>query len=470
MELTGNLVVEGTLEMKPKPGVHHTLRFVDVDERRFVGGGMEVLDSDVGLWVMGHGQLDIEGEPRAGWNRTGSDPTWKATDEILTTPFAPGDYLTFAPHSGALSTVTGPDGRVFTQEAFNLTRSVRIEGTPTGRSHIFIRSSKPQNIRHAAIRYMGPRLPSSRGGSALVVGRYGLHFHMCGDGSRGSVVRGTVLRECGSHAFVPHLSHGIGFRDCIAHLVNEDAFWWDRGRQNASDDIVYDHCLVAGVGPSSGRHGYTMSGFNLPDGKDNVVRDSVVAGNFGSGSASGFQWQSGASGIFLFQGCVAHNNRNDGIFVWQNNSTHHVIEDFVAFRNRIGIQHGAYSNAYEYRHCMTFGNQAGLVVNARSSRRPKKQLTWRGCEFSDGVVVNTSFKTDADQPALIVDSPCASVQVDERNAGRSTFDFVRCGLNPSDWTVTSMHANSVYRVQEDGGSAYRVNPDGTTVAIPPFAK
>ena len=80
LELTGNLVVMGTLEMKPRPGVRHTLRFVGVDEAAFVGGGMEVLDSDVGLWVMDQGRLDIEGAPRAGWNRTGTHPTWSARD------------------------------------------------------------------------------------------------------------------------------------------------------------------------------------------------------------------------------------------------------------------------------------------------------------------------------------------------------------------------------------------------------
>ncbi len=103
LELRGNLVVQGTLEMKPNPGVRHILRFVGIDEEDFVGGGMKVLNSDVGLWVMGSGKLDIRGEPRAGWNRTGPDTTWKSNDEILTTPFAPGDYTTFAKYTAAPS-------------------------------------------------------------------------------------------------------------------------------------------------------------------------------------------------------------------------------------------------------------------------------------------------------------------------------------------------------------------------------
>ncbi|HEY4727446.1 MAG TPA: G8 domain-containing protein, partial [Actinomycetes bacterium] len=47
LELHGNLVVEGTLEMvAPNPNVHQTVRFVGIDERAVRGGGHEVLDSD----------------------------------------------------------------------------------------------------------------------------------------------------------------------------------------------------------------------------------------------------------------------------------------------------------------------------------------------------------------------------------------------------------------------------------------
>jgi hypothetical protein len=472
MELTGNLVVEGTLEMKPNPGVQHTLRFVGIDESRFVGGGMDVLDSDVGLWVMGRGRLDIEGLNRVGWNRTGTDDTWKKTDEILTTPFAPGDTTTFAPYQGRLNTAKAPDGRVFRQEAFNLTRSVRIEGTPQGRAHIFIHSTAPQNVRYAALRHMGPRTPV--GGqeiSTSVLGRYGLHFHMCDNGSRGSEVTGVVVRDCGGHAFVPHNSHGVTFRDCIAFNVNQDAFWWDRGTGMATNDTLYDHCLAAGLVPIPSFRGYTLSGFNLPDGKNNAVLDSVVAGNRGNKTASGFQWQSGTKGTWLFRDCIAHNNHADGIFVWQNNGNKHLIQDFVGFRNSVGIQHGAYSNAYMYERCLTFENGSGLLINAVSAREPRGQLSWENCVFSDGVAVGSHAKSDAGQPALIVDSLCTSVVVDEEGHkdGAGAYDFIRCDLDPTDWAVLTMFPDSRYRVQNSGGSAYQVNPDGTTTSIPAFA-
>lgn len=76
VEIAGNLVVLGTLEMKPNPGVVHTLRFMGINEATFVGGGNVMLESDPGPWVMGSGRLDLIGAEKVGWNRTGSDPTW----------------------------------------------------------------------------------------------------------------------------------------------------------------------------------------------------------------------------------------------------------------------------------------------------------------------------------------------------------------------------------------------------------
>jgi hypothetical protein len=88
-----NVVVEGTLRMKPaSPQVVHRLVFEGIDEARFVGGGMDVLESDIGLWVIGSGVLDIAGSPKVAWNRTGIDPTWLPTDELRVTPTDRGDF------------------------------------------------------------------------------------------------------------------------------------------------------------------------------------------------------------------------------------------------------------------------------------------------------------------------------------------------------------------------------------------
>jgi hypothetical protein len=474
LELRGNLVVRGTLEMKPNKGVRHILRFVGIDETRFVGGGMDVLASDVGLWVMGSGKLDIRGDPRAGWNSNGQDATWRRGDEVLTTPFAPGDSTTFARYSGGsassaggLATVKGPDGRVFTQEAFNLTRTVRIEGTRRGRTHIFIRSSAPQSIRYAAIRHVGPRQGALPNENHFVVGRYGLHFHMCGDGSRGSQVVGTVVRDCGSHAFVPHMANGITFEDCVAYSVNEDAYWWDPGA--ATNDTMWNHCLAAKMVPIPSFRGYRLAGFLLGGGTGNSLIDSVAVGNLGKSGATGFIWPETGSGLWTFQGCIAHNNTTDGIFVWQNNSSPNVIQDFVAFRNRYGIEHGAYNNAFAYERCATFENGRGLRLHAVSVAADSGPLRWIDSNFADGIEV-IPHRLAPQAPALIVDSPCSFVLVAEADGqAGGAYDFIRTGLEPSDWTVSSMHGSSVYRVQRADGTAYRVKPDGTIAPIAAFA-
>jgi G8 domain-containing protein len=64
---TRNIIVDGTLSMRPaSSSIAQTIRFTGVDATRFVGGGMDPVDSDVGLWVMGAGQLDLAGTPKTG--------------------------------------------------------------------------------------------------------------------------------------------------------------------------------------------------------------------------------------------------------------------------------------------------------------------------------------------------------------------------------------------------------------------
>jgi hypothetical protein len=67
---TGNVVVRGRLTMRPSSvAQEHQLTFQGVNEAKFVGGGMDVMASDVGLWVVDAGVLDLEGAPRRAWTR-----------------------------------------------------------------------------------------------------------------------------------------------------------------------------------------------------------------------------------------------------------------------------------------------------------------------------------------------------------------------------------------------------------------
>ena len=286
---TKNVVLQGTLRMRPIATVVHRLTFQGFNEANFVGGGMDPVASDVGLWVMGAGKLDLSGSTKTAWSRLSgaasagstsitleSDPVgWRIGDDISIAP-------TEAPTVGAPSyqafedrkvvrivgrTITlssslkrnhpavanpGPGGGTWRAEVMNLSRNVKISGQDVAhRSHVFIRASVPQTIKNTELRYMGPRKDTNGNGrTERIIGRYPLHFHMMsravtydlGDGtqapvrkeqvqpgpnSNGSVVDGVVVREAGSHAFVAHESDGVTFKNLVGYNVIETPFWWD---------------------------------------------------------------------------------------------------------------------------------------------------------------------------------------------------------------------------------------------------
>ena len=417
LEVSGNLIVEGTLEMRPNDGVTHTLRFLGVDEESFVGGGVEVLESDRGLWVTGSGRLDLHGEEKVGWNRTGMDASWSGTDELRVAPHAPGDFGTGGFDSFTLgASVPQADSSLPATEVFNLTRSVNIEGTAGGRSHVTIMSSVPQEIRYVTFRHMGPR-QAEGSDTEGVMGRYPLHFHVAGDGSRGSVVEGSVVRDSGHRGIVVHSSHGVTVRDNVIYDVFDDAIWWDPGEENASDDNVFENNFVGLVQVDPAFQGFTLSAFNLGRGVGNAANGNVAAGVQGNKNCSGFQWPSGGSGLWEFQDNVAHNNRCHGIFVWQNSSPNHTIENFVAYRNNsAGVNHGAYTNNYVYENLYLFENEEYGVINHAFSHPPRTgtlQQTWSCVTVVGspiGVSVAVSNAADPGDPAIfdrftVIDTP-----------------------------------------------------------------
>jgi hypothetical protein len=398
---TGNVVVRGRLTMRPTSrSKTHRLVFLGVDESKFVGGGMEVLAQDVGLWVMGRGRLDIAGSSKRAWTRTvggisagateitlDADPVgWRVGDLLALTPtvhpsvpdhFNAYDYPRVAAVDGRRivldrptrfehPVVTVKEGVTYAPEVLNLTRNVRIEGTPQGRAHVFIHSSRSQTVKNAALRYLGPRQADAEGFTQIVLGRYPLHFHHCHNGSRGSIVGNVVIRECGSHAFVPHESHGVTFRNCISHDTFEDAYWWDHATETT--DTIYDRCVASLVRTDPPFRGFTLTGFFLGATDGNTARGCVAVSVRGSVNASGFSWPEDNDGTWTFENCVAHNNFVNGIFTWQNTSKLHVVSTFVGYHNgRFGILHGAYQNGYRYEDSILYANGEGPLAVAAVS-------------------------------------------------------------------------------------------------------
>ncbi len=315
IESSGNVVVYGILSMRPQSSVTHTLRFINVDEGRFVGGGMDVLASDVGLWIRHMGLLDAVGTPKVAWNRTGDDSTWSASDELIVTPVAKGDYTGFKAFTKG-SAVPTVDNR-FTAEVLNLTRNVKIEGTPGGRSHVNFHVERPQTVQYVELTHMGPRKPGVDAEPGGHVGRYPFHFHHGGDATRGSLVEGVVVHQSGNRAFVPHASHGITFRNCIAYDVELTAYWWDLPPEslnysNNTNDGVWEGCVSAYI------KGYGVFGFMLGAGENNVCRDSVAVGVQGGSGAAGFRWPDKGNkmqGVWDFHDNLAHNCKQNGMSV-----------------------------------------------------------------------------------------------------------------------------------------------------------
>lgn len=205
----------------------------------------------------------------------------------------------------------------------------------------------------------------SNSGNAGVLGDYPLHFHLNGDSTRGTIVEGVVVINGQNHAFVPHGSHGITFKYTIAKNTRGDAYWWDPPGTNGScssgsgcdpidntNDVVYDHALADGVYGERG-----VAGFRLGAGNNPTVRNSAAinidSSNPSKRFCSGFKWPEFTNGSSRGVNTVwtFHNNYSyspsgcDGINVWQNDSTVHVIDGFSGGE----IDHGAYSNAYHYK-------------------------------------------------------------------------------------------------------------------------
>lgn len=477
---TRNFIVEGTLVMKPQSNsIRHTIRFEGINESAFVGGGMEVLDSDVGLWVVGNGRLDLAGSPRAAWGyEWGSN--WQSSDEVLAAPHTLGDYTTFSPVTGAAD-IPAPNDLGYRTEVFNLTRNVIIEGTPGGRAHVLIKSAAPQTIKYAALRNLGPDPDAFA--ADTITGRYPLHFHHNGDGARASLVEGVVVAHSGNRAFVPHASNGITFKDTIAYDIVGEAYWWDHSRRltgdQSSDDIIYDHALAARVQTRN----YTDGGFDIGKGEGALTCiDSVAVGVIGTKNTAGFHWPATQEGVWLFERNRAHNNKALGIFVWQNTGTDgHVINDFTAYYNgSAGINHGAYRNSFHYLDLKLFQNhlkspeEGHIAIVSRAGGRPTRQdpdafQLWADVQ-SDGNLLISGHARDIDGRNVWLRCQFdqgVKIQEGQPPGHYSHQDFVECDLIPEDFNVVFMSAETVVRVQ-DGDSAYQLHPDGSTTKIDPF--
>jgi hypothetical protein len=450
ISLSKNLIITGKLISKPDPSVVHTIRFVGINENNYQGGGDAVLSTDIGQWVTGSGQLDLQGAVVNDWKRLGTD------------------YAAMEKFAQAVGS------------------NLQIEGTATGHAHMFIKSTQPQFIRNVAFRYMGPRKDISGDGiKEFVTGRYAVHFHHCGDGSRGSIVEGCIARDCNSHCFVPHGSHGITMRGNIVHNVLEPPFWYDMGHK--TNDITWDNNLVVKVGfiPRAQDDGAPQGGaggFVLGYGDGNICRGNVVIGTSGDPRAAGaYIWPEfrddndkakPIEGSWLFENNTSVNCPS-GEQVWQNSDVHHIIRNSIHINCQFPLFHGAYVNDYN----RIGGYYKGGIVDIRAASATTNRLRFEGITFDANggeycVQINEGPGNGA-APILFLN--CKFINFTKKaiinqneGPGLKLVDVVNCGLTPDQVQVNSFARAGEYIRLQQGDKAWKVSFSGRS-SIAKFA-
>lgn len=284
------------------------------------------------------------------------------------------------------------------------------------------------------------------------IGDYPLHWHLNGNSSRGTIVEGVVVVNGKHHAFVPHGSHGITFKDTIAANIIQDAYWWDPpGTNNCDDrrryctvdnsnDIVYNHALAMNVDHPrdlgvQGHHG--NAGFLLGAGRNNTVINSAAIDIKGGKNCSGFHWPSSANhneggNVWTFKNNFARSSQCHGIFVWQNDGSDHFVNGFSGD----GIEHGAYSNSYDYRNIdvpyvnvhaggweITGGSIGTLHLDSPNKISPNNPtLRIVNTRIGEIVLANKSNNGREKKPVYVFDNvglSCGDVNVESVEPGTS---------------------------------------------------
>ena len=478
-----SVIVRGILRMRGGCSPH--LQFSDVDETKFQGGTVFNPITDIGLWVVDAGQLDFQGTPKEAWGYgLMSHPTWKATDELRECPLFNSEITGsgFKPYTAGSPLRTMPDGRKL--PVLNLTRDAKVSGTIDGKAHIRITSSEAQVIRYTEISYMAPSRFNAEGKNIGILGRYGLHFHMMGDGSRGSLIEGVVMKHCGFWGFVPHESHGISFKKTILYDGENAGFTWDQS--TVTRNCLYEDCVAAFVHQQV--QGFRIAGFEMETGFDNIARRCLAAGIQGAGEGSGFTWPElfarDIDGIWDFEDNTSLACKDWGIFTWQNTGRQHAVPTAGKFISihciRGGINHGAYVNVYRYGRGGTieiYNVPGGVGTLVHSLTHPDGQPAGQrfvGVKVRGGAhaIVISRHNLPSDNPTLYLNYDIANISgkkvlMNEFENFPGFHDIVDCGIVPADVQIQAMRAGSIIRIQQ-GTQAWRMTSTGAVTAIAPF--
>lgn len=359
---------------------------------------MSVIESDIGLWVMGAGRLRAAGQRKSAWSTLldgagAGDASfvvddasgWEVGDRVALTPtavLASGANFASEFDEGTVSAVAGGSVTLQTApiyehagcaecmrrgEAANLTRNVVIRSLDdTAHAHIMIAQRALAQLDSVELRWLGPE---KCGGPDR---RAPLWFHQQTDAAADSFVRHVSIWGGQHHSLIVEKSNGIEISDVVGYDSYDDGFLLtydftacatrclDR-EAAAPKNIVLDHVLAARIGVGLREEGcvrisHRMAGIDAVGGEGSGVRNSVAVGVGLEGigeDISGFRWGEGGTGRpmdFTFASNVAHNIHGNGVLLWQNGQEQqrpYTDNAFWSVSAR-GMHWGAYDNAYQF--------------------------------------------------------------------------------------------------------------------------
>lgn len=454
LNLTGNLFIEGLM--------------TGIDTFHVQGNGFTI-------FFQNGGRADLHGKFKAPWGPWGTDSTgWVAGNRLAIAPTAyrfdangkrlAADYVPIEGlwtddwstliRPAVLPNVILEDDSLAKPEVVNLSQSIVFENLARG-----------FHIHDSGGIQLLSDLKFLNCGTVGVLGNYPHHFHMVGENARGSLLERVVVEGGKNHAFVPHGSHGITYKDCAAYNTVNHAYWWDppldnnQPSDNDSNDIFYDHCLALKVTGPNNPISARLSGFMLGRGVGNRCVGSVAVGVMGGVESSGFHWPETGIGNWIFQNCVGHNNKSFGIFAWQNSTLLHVIEDFTAYRNGLGgIDHGAYLNFYTYRNITLTDHPNALIDHALSSQHvnfPNGRLIFEDI-LTNGPLHIAKHNVASSLPVFYRRCTFTAVSYNEINVDRFSYIVHEdSGLTPADFTFTLIQPQSIVEIFEGGVLQHR---------------
>jgi hypothetical protein len=105
----------------------------------------------------------------------------------------------------------------------NLSRNVVVQSAPEGpRGHTMYHKGSAGSISYAEFRRLGKE---------GVLGRYALHYHLCGDTMRGSSVVGASIWDSDNRWLTIHGTNYLVVRDCVGYHSKGHGFFFEDGTE-----------------------------------------------------------------------------------------------------------------------------------------------------------------------------------------------------------------------------------------------